>query len=308
MYLLARAQALSGRPHDALVMLRRLAETGGALRMRRPTTTSTLRDSYPDGRSCQRASSRADSDPARPRGAATPRRAASAPAAAACRIRAHHRHASALEAVRFSTGAIYASAASPTMRCRTDSCFGDRLGRKLIVVGEGADHAVDFVRADSAGFHEISAIEIDAKRGDLWVASAAPAEGAGTLHKLQLISGRPLRSFPVAADLEPVTPVDLAVTAAGAVLVLDAAARQVLVLRCRRDIARTRHADRGRGTSESCRRRRRRDRVCGASRGISRIDLRARTATPVAAPAVGLSRSSRADPVAPPRADRHPGR
>jgi hypothetical protein len=28
MYLLARAQALSGRPHDALVMLRRLAEMG----------------------------------------------------------------------------------------------------------------------------------------------------------------------------------------------------------------------------------------------------------------------------------------
>src|SRR5438034_10656566 len=30
MYLLARAQALSGRPHDALVMIQRLAEMGGA--------------------------------------------------------------------------------------------------------------------------------------------------------------------------------------------------------------------------------------------------------------------------------------
>ena len=30
MYLLARAQCLSGRPHDALVMLRRLADAGVA--------------------------------------------------------------------------------------------------------------------------------------------------------------------------------------------------------------------------------------------------------------------------------------
>jgi hypothetical protein len=86
------------------------------------------------------------------------------------------------------------------------------------------------VRAGSAGFHDISAIEIDAKRGDLWVASAAPAEGPGTLHKLQLISGRPLRSFAAASDLEPVTPVDLAITPAGAVLVLDSGGRQLLVL------------------------------------------------------------------------------
>ena len=60
---------------------------------------------------------------------------------------------------------------------------GDRLGRKLIVVAEGANHAVDFVRAASAGFRDIAAIEIDVKRGDLWVVSAAPADGA-TLHKL----------------------------------------------------------------------------------------------------------------------------
>jgi hypothetical protein len=90
---------------------------------------------------------------------------------------------------------------------------------------------VDFVRADSAGFHDISAIEIDTKRGDLWVASASPADGAATLHKLQLVSGRPLKSFPVGTDLEPVAPADLAVTPAGAVLVLDAMGRKLFVLR-----------------------------------------------------------------------------
>ena len=133
--------------------------------------------------------------------------------------------------------------------------FGDRLGRKLIVVGEGSNHAVDFVRADSAGFHDIAAIEIDAKRGDLWVASAAPADGAGTLHKLQLVSGRPLKSFPVAADLEPVTLVDLAVTPAGAVLVLDSAGRS-----CSRCVPAATSLERvmridASGAGESCRRR-----------------------------------------------------
>ena len=55
------------------------------------------------------------------------------------------------EGSRFSTR-VLRSADSPTTRSRADSLFGDRLGRKLIVVGEGSNHAVDFVRADSAGF------------------------------------------------------------------------------------------------------------------------------------------------------------
>jgi hypothetical protein len=143
---------------------------------------------------------------------------------------------------------------------------------------------VDFVRADSAGFQEISAIEIDTKRGDLWVASAASADGAGTLHKLQLISGRPLRSFRVAADVAPVTPVDLAVTPAGAVLVLDAAGGQVLALRSgATSLERVMRIDDQEPTSLAA----------GGDEGIayvahregvSRIDLRARTATRVAAP------------------------
>jgi len=172
--------------------------------------------------------------------------------------------------------------------------FGDRLGRKLIVVGEGSNRAVDFVRADSAGFHEISAIEIDAKRGDLWVASAAPADGAGALHKLQLVSGRPLKSFPVAADLEPVTVVDLAVTPAGAVLVLDAASRQLLMLRAGGTslerlmrIDAEEPASLAAGADDGI--------VYVAHRdGVSRIDLRSRTSMRVAAPnAVSLAHCER---------------
>jgi hypothetical protein len=110
--------------------------------------------------------------------------------------------------------------------------LGDRLGRRLIVVDERSNQTVDLVRADSAGFLEIiSAVEIDPKRGYLWVASAAAADGAGTLHRLQLLSGRPLNAFRVATDFEPVKLVDVAVGPTGAVLVLDSATPQLLVLR-----------------------------------------------------------------------------
>jgi hypothetical protein len=109
--------------------------------------------------------------------------------------------------------------------------FGDRLGRKLRVIGDHSDHADDLARAESGGFREIGAVAIDARRGDLWVASAGGGEPAGLLHKIQLISGRPLRTFPVAADGAAVTPADLSVTASGSVVLVDAASGRVLMLR-----------------------------------------------------------------------------
>jgi hypothetical protein len=278
MYLLARAQALSGRPHDALVMLRRLAEMGV------PSDANTNEDF-----------SRTRQLPEWPEVSARIDRLIhpDSPAAAAPAAASNSPSAPALEAVRFSSegfrlGGLAYDAVSHRF------LFGDRLGRKLIVVGEGSNHPVDFVRADSAGFQEISAIEIDARRGDLWVASAAPAGGAGTLHKLQLVSGRPLRSFPVAADVEPVTLVDLAVTAAGAVLVLDGSGRQLLVLRAGgTSIERVLRIDArepaslAAGSDDGIAYVAHRD-------GVSRIDLRARAATRVAAPSsVSLARLER---------------
>jgi hypothetical protein len=298
MYLLARAQALSGRPHDALVMLERLAEMGV------PSDADTNDDfsrtrqlpGWPEVSARIARLTRPDS----PR-AAAPAAAAAAPAAAAPAV------APAASAAGAAAGAAASAAESnsPSPAPALDSVrfsmsgfapggiaydavsrrfvFGDRLGRKLIVVGEGSNHAVDFVRAESAGFHEISAIEIDAKRGDLWVASAAPADRAATLHKLQLISGRSLKSFPVAADLEPVTLVDLVVTPAGAVLVLDAAG-QLLELRSGGTaLERVMRIDAREPSSLAS----------GSDEGIAyvahrdgvlRIDLRARTSTQVAAP------------------------
>jgi hypothetical protein len=106
------------------------------------------------------------------------------------------------------------------------------LARTLIVVGDRSSTATDLVRADSAGFEDVAALEIDRRRGDLWVVSTAADGGAGVLHKLQLISGRSLASLNVApAGPGPVRLVDVAVTPAGTVLVLDSAGQQILALR-----------------------------------------------------------------------------
>jgi hypothetical protein len=103
--------------------------------------------------------------------------------------------------------------------------YGDRDGRKLRVVGVGLDHAVDLVRAESAGFFNVRALDIDTRRGDLWVVSASENGTAAALHRLQLVSGRPLAAVPLVGDLLPLWPVDLTVTDGGAVLVLDRGGR-----------------------------------------------------------------------------------
>src|SRR3989442_60181 len=211
MFLLARAQSLSGRPHDALVMLQRLAELGVAPEA--DTNDDFRRTRQLSGWPEVAAFIHRIAHPDSPRAVATAGTTAPSPGPEAARFATES----------FVPGGVAYDAVSQRF------LFGDRLGRKLIVVGDGSNHPVDFVRADSAGFQEISAIEIDAKRGDLWVASAA--DGGGTLHKLQLVSGRPLKAFRVDADLEPVTLVDLAVTPPGTVLVLDSASGQLLALR-----------------------------------------------------------------------------
>jgi hypothetical protein len=311
MYLLARAQALSGRPHDAQVMLERLADMGVAsdaatnddfARTRQlpgwPELSARIarltHPSAPPPVAAGAVAATAASVPPEPASPPSPPIAPTVRPSPAPSISPALRESSTptaspasaaiAEGSRFSTEAFtLGGLAYDTVSRRF--LVGDRLGRKLRVVGEGANHAVDFVRADSAGFRDIAAIEIDGRRGDLWVISAAPADGAGTLHKLQLVSGRPLKSFPVAADLEPVTPVDLAVTPAGMVLVLDSAGRRLLALRPGATaVERVLTLDGvepvslAAGGDEGIAYVAHRD-------GVSRIDLRARTATRLSAPA-----------------------
>jgi hypothetical protein len=326
MLLLARAQSLSGRPHDALVMLQRLADMGAGAdavtsddftRTRqlpgwpevqarleqgagsdRAATTPGSSPTSPPAAGNRAAVSPAAAPPAAASSAAVvspPAKPAAAPPAAASTSAAAPANAAAAaaspstapppasEALRFSTsrlalgGLAYDSVSHRYL-------VGDRLGRKVMVVSEGSGSVVDLVRSDSAGFHDIAAVEVDAKRGDLWVASNELADSTGALHRLQLVSGRPLRSYPVSSELGPVTLVDLAIGSTGAVLALDSAGRQVLTLRAggtsperlaqvdvrapvslavpeEEGIVYVAHAD-----------------------GISRVDLRAKSAAAVSAP------------------------
>jgi hypothetical protein len=248
MYQLARAQCLSGRPHDSLVMLRRLADMGVA------TDASTNEDfrgtrelaGWPEVEALiERARDAGGSVPVKlpptsplpvTVGAnetrATPVPAApgakSVPPAAAGVARAKPIQVE--ETLRFTTERFEPGGfAHDVVSGRF--LFGDLRGRKLMVVAEGGTSTVDMVRADSAGFHDVMALEIDARRGDLWVASAMKDGGAGAVHKLQLISGRPLKTFPAPSELEPVKFSDLAINGAGAVFVLESLRGQVLVLR-----------------------------------------------------------------------------
>src|SRR3989442_6563563 len=143
MLLLARAQALSGRPHDALVMIQRLAEMGV------PSDADTNEDF---GRTRQL--------PGWPEVAARIARLAHPDSPLAAVAAAASNSPSSVpspEAVRFSTeGFALAGLAYDAVSHRF--LFADRLGPKLIVVGAGANHAVGFVRPQSPGFHESPAI------------------------------------------------------------------------------------------------------------------------------------------------------
>ena len=139
-------------------------------------------------------------------GVAAPARSASA-AAAAPMVAAEEREAVFEERVRLSTPPFQLSAmVYDAVSARL--LLGDRDGRKVRVLGDGFDAPVDLVRAESAGFGAVMAVDIDRVRGDLWVASAQDAAGAaGGLHRMQLISGRPLQTMAPPAGQQPWHPV-----------------------------------------------------------------------------------------------------
>ncbi len=299
MSMLARAQALSGRPHDALVMLDRLAGMGVAVET--DTEEFAVTRQLPGWAEisarielARRTGAPVAATPA-PAAAAPPSSPtpAAAPAAAPATTTPPTPASPPQEAIRLPTGAL-APRGFAYDAVSSRFLFGDRLGRKLVVVSEPSSRATDFVRADSAGFQDIVSLEIDEKRGDLWVLSAAPAGGAGTLHKLQLVSGRPLKSFAVPTALEPVTLVDLSVTASGAVFVLDAAGAQLLVLRpgaaALERVVKFEAADAVSLSVDGD------ERVAYVAhgQGVLRIDLRARSVAPLTAPqSVSIDRVER---------------
>lgn len=241
MFLLARAQVLSGRPHDALVMLQRLAGKGVAesaitdpdfQRTRElpgwPTVEAALAGAAVAPSPVAPVAAAAAAPSPKPEPAAA---SAAPPVAPTVRtvLPPPVEPAPAGEATHFSTGRFRpAGLAFDAVSQRF--VIGDALARKLIVVGIGTGHADDMVRAESAGFDDVAALGIDTQRGDLWVASAAEASGTSSLHRLQLVSGRPLKTYPVPSSLGPARVVDLAIQPSGSVIVLDAAGNRLLTL------------------------------------------------------------------------------
>ena len=293
LYLLARAQSLSGRPGDALVMLQRLARMGirtdaatneDFRRVRAlpgwPETEASLNGapstdtSQPD-RSALTAAPPASTSPRKPAvaspapapppaadvtskktavGPATPPTAAAPPPATAPLLvtapptptntrpevaPAVETNAVPAESLRFTT-APFTPAGLAYDGVSRRFIVGDRLVRKLAVVDEFSHHVANLASAQSTGFGDIAALEIDPRLGNLWVVSNdAPirepdggdgtvAGGRPTLHKLQLVSGRGLTSYNVADRLGAARLADVAITTNGTVLVLDTVGHRLL--------------------------------------------------------------------------------
>jgi hypothetical protein len=205
MIVLARAQSLSGRPHDALVMIRRLAEKGVAMDVS-GDDFRRVRDlpEWPDVSKLV-APVIAGTGEAAPAAAVSPRT-----------FPADSMH---FPAAPFVPGGLAYDTASARF------VFSDSLRRKLMIVAEPDGTPQDLVREASAGFFDVTAIEIDHKRGDLWAVSARPAgtadQAATALHKLQLVSGRPLGTFSLPAGAGNARLSDIAVAPDGTILTLD---------------------------------------------------------------------------------------
>ncbi len=249
MQMLARAQSLSGRPLDALVMLQRLLDLGVT------TDAATNEDfrrvralpGWADfaGRAGLAAAPTPPSDPApgsvRPAPDSTPRSAARAEVPANAgnpSSAANPGVGGAADALRFTT-LSFTPAGLAYDRVSNRFIVGDYDARKLTVVDEASHRVANLAGAQSAGFGSIAALEIDAREGDLWVVSspmadATPPAGddaqpAAILHKLQLISGRVLYAVPLEPEFGQARFTDIAMTPSSSALVLDSAGRRVFV-------------------------------------------------------------------------------
>jgi hypothetical protein len=256
MLLLARAQSLSGRPGDALVMLGRIADLGATpdvandpdfarvralagwpeleAKLAGKPVTLTPANSVPGGPGpapgapATPASETKASAPASSKAAPSKGTAASPPATAATVP-----SAAAPAGLSFSAPGIELFGLAHDAVSRR-FVIGDGIGRRLLIVDEVSRNVVNYVGAASAGFlDQIAGFTIDARRGDLWVASSQGTNGAAesALHKLQLVSGRGLLESRPAKDAGPVQLVAVTVTADGTVYALDVQGPRLFRLR-----------------------------------------------------------------------------
>jgi hypothetical protein len=276
MYLLARAQSLSGRPGDALVMLQRLARMGVQTdaatnedfrRVRalpgwaepeiaaksgdtsnrpvgaNPVTDTKSRDTKPEPATSEPAKAPGASKPLEraPAAAAAPLARDTAGAPAKTPAAGDPRFAPA-ESLRFTT-APFTPAGLAYDAVSRRFIVGDRHARKLAVIDEFSHHVANLASAQSSGFGDIEALEIDVRLGNLWVVSNDPGPSQGTaggssrgaivkptVHKLQLVSGRLLASYVLPEQFGEARFADVAAAADGSVMVLDSAGRRLFRL------------------------------------------------------------------------------
>jgi hypothetical protein len=253
MFLLARAQSLSGRPDDAIVMLGRLADLHVPIDLSLPDFArartrpgwATLEEKVAGSPAPKPA---ADAAPApataaRPAAPAPPSLAvpeapvprpapASAPKAVAAAAPATAPDPG--EVTTFAAPAALTAFAIAHDTVSRRFVIGDSASRRLLVVDEVSKHIVPYVSAASAGFYDqLTSLALDAKRGDLWVASVKGAGDGATsvVHKLQLVSGRGLMDVRPDEALHAVRIVDLTVAPDGTVYALDAAGGRILRVR-----------------------------------------------------------------------------
>ncbi len=270
MYLLARAQSLSGRPGDALVMLQRLAKLGKQTdaatnedfrRVRAMpgwAETAALLNAAPPPEVEKPGAAEVKPRDVAPRKVAEKREERTRPEAAAApapppidpapvdRTPREKSRAKAdvppAESLRFTT-APFTPAGLAYDGVSRRFIVGDRHARKLAVVDEFSHHVANLASAQTSGFGDIDALEIESRVGNLWVVSNdaaarreadAPPQGARaggpTLHKLQLVSGRLLASYVLPERFGEARFVDVAATPDGTVVVLDAAGRRLFRL------------------------------------------------------------------------------
>jgi hypothetical protein len=255
MRMLARAQSLSGRPGDALVMLRRLAEMGVAVdaageefrRVRSLPGWSEVERAIANARErstagASTAAARAEppmTEAARPREAPaaptapSPASDARSPAAGDAAPRAHTLPSladpgAAADALRFTESTAIDPVALAYDSASRRFVLADRGRNRLVVADEVFKRVNALIGAVSGGFGALTALEIDRRRGDLWVASEI--DGNAAVHKLQLVSGRVLSRLDLPAEWAPAQIADLAIDADGTIVLLDAKGSRLLLL------------------------------------------------------------------------------
>jgi len=281
MYLLARAQARSGRYGDAFVMLGRLADMKAPLDVLTNDDFARLR-LLPQWAALE---ARIAGEPPPAATAVTPPApvAAAPPGVAASAASAAPPAVERADDVSFDAPAAFEPFALAHDAVSRRFVIGDRAARRLLVVDEVSHNVVTYVTAATAGLLDrIRDFAVDARRGDLWVVSSAGEGEAETsaLHKLQLISGRTLLDVKAPAGAKGVSLSALAIAGDGTVYAIDG--RDGRLFRARpgaRSLELVMRVDAG-GVSAMASQD---DHVLfvAAASGLVRVDVSARTSQPV---------------------------